>query len=489
MVTTILREGSIREYSFQGRRKDKSLFDCILSGRLIEFGAARYLLLIIRDVTEELRVARALRESEAKFSTIFRESLAPLLLSQMESSVVLDVNQAWLDALHWSSERIVGRPALEVGFWVDLAERAEIIGRVQDAGRADNIECRIRTGDGEVRLCRAFCRRLELGGELRLLWSLQDITGQRAMEQEIQAMNVTLEQRVQERTAALAQANRELQQANDTLQRAQDELVRSEKLAALGGLVAGVAHELNTPIGNGVTAASSLQWQADEFRRALAEGALKRSTLEDFVDYVATGSQLLLRSLDQARELVVSFKQVAVDRTSDLRRGFALHDLVDELLRTHHAAIRHCGSTVEVTVEIAPGIVCDSFPGALGQVISNLIGNALLHAFEGREQGRILIRARPCGEDRVELCFEDDGVGIPAESLKRIFDPFYTTKFGQGGSGLGLHIAYNIVSNVLGGQIRVDSVAGQGTRFVLDLPLRAPEGAVASPMQVQAPGT
>ena len=474
VLSTILRDGVIRDYSFRARRKDKTLFDCILSGRLIDFAAKRYLLLIIRDVTEELRVSRALQESERKFATIFQESLAALLLSRPETSVILDVNRAWLDMMCRSREETIGHSAQELGLWASPEEREDIVARVTRDGQADRVECHFRRGNGVVRLCLVSCRRLTLNGEDYLLWGTQDITEQRALEQEIQAMNSTLEARVHERTAALEQANCELQQANEKQRRTQTELVRAEKLAALGKLVAGVAHELNTPIGNGVTAASSLQWQANEFRRDMAEVPLKRSVLEDFVDYVATGSELILRNLKQAYELVISFKQVAVDRTCDLRRRFELQDFVDELLQTHHSEIYHCGCEIKVVVALAPKIVFDSFPGALGQVIGNLIENALLHAFEGREHGAIAIRAQLCGTDRVELRFEDDGVGIEAGSLGRIFDPFYTTKFGRGGNGLGLHIAYNTVTNVLGGEINVSSEPGRGTCFVLDLPLSAP---------------
>ena len=487
VVSAVLRDGVVRDYPFRARRKDQRIMDCMASGRLIELHGERYLLLIVRDVTAELRVARALQESEAKFSSIFRESLAPLVLSRADSGMALDANQAWLDLMHQTREELIGHCSLDLGLWASPEERERIVEQVSREGFANRIECHMRGGDEVIRLCLASCRHIELNGEKCLIWSLQDITEQRAMELEIQSMNATLEQRVKARTAELEKANHDLQTVLDTLQRAQDELVRAEKLAALGGLVAGVAHELNTPIGNSVTAASALQFRTEEFRQAMEGGALKRSTLEDYLDYAATGSQLLMRSLEQARELVASFKQVAVDRTSDLRRKFDLAEFVSELLRTYHSAMRRSTCKISVEVAVEAGIRLDSFPGSLGQVLSNFISNAMLHAFEGRSQGRLRIAARQTEAESVVLRFEDDGVGITPENLKRIFDPFYTTKFGQGGSGLGLHIAYSIVTNVLGGQISVESEPGQGTRFLLRLPLSAPEGVVENPMQLRSP--
>jgi signal transduction histidine kinase len=298
--------------------------------------------------------------------------------------------------------------------------------------------------------------------------------------------SATLEQRVTDRTLALHTTNQELRTTLETLKNAQMEIQRSDRLAALGSLVAGVAHELNTPIGNCVTVASTLQAFSADFRRDLAHG-ITRSTLNKYVDNNAQASDMLLRNLQNAAELIGSFKRVAVDRTSAQRRKFTLDEVAKETVLTMGAVIRR--SAHEVKIEVDPDIEMDAYPGPLGQIISNLINNALLHGFaernpaEAEDQaqaanpGLILISARILPNSmpaKVELIVKDNGVGISVANLGRIFDPFFTTKLGQGGSGLGLNIVYNLINDVFGGSIRVESSLGQGASFIMHLPLIAP---------------
>jgi len=289
--------------------------------------------------------------------------------------------------------------------------------------------------------------------------------------EQIGQFNASLEQRVQDRTQALHLANQELQSALDTLKNAQEEIQRSDRLAALGSLVAGIAHELNTPIGNCVVVASTLQGMSDHFSKEIETG-LKRSSLLGYVNQIKQANELLVRNLSNAAELIGSFKQVAVDRTSAKRRKFALDDMVAETLRTLAPSFKHSGYTVEASVQ--PDIVLDSYPGPLGQVLNNLISNAMLHGFEGRSKGRIHISGELLDIDHVQIVVADNGVGIPEANLSRIFDPFFTTKLGQGGSGLGLNIVYNLVSNVLGGSIKVESDVQQGTSFYIVINRIAP---------------
>ncbi len=292
-----------------------------------------------------------------------------------------------------------------------------------------------------------------------------------AAENALRELNEALDGRVRERTVELARANDELSSALDTLQRAQGDLVRSEKLAALGSLVAGVAHELNTPIGNSVTVASTLVENSEHFAAELGKG-LKRSTLNNYVEGSRRAAELLLSNLQRAAGLVSSFKQVAVDQTSEQRRRFEVAEVVEEIMAMLHPQLRKL--PIDIRRNIAPGLVLDSYPGPFGQVIANLVNNAAVHAFtDGRPLGIIQIdaRSRP---DGVELVVSDDGVGIAVDHLDRIFDPFFTTRLGQGGSGLGLNIVYNIVTGVLGGRVRVDSKPGEGAAFIVTLPLAAP---------------
>jgi signal transduction histidine kinase len=263
------------------------------------------------------------------------------------------------------------------------------------------------------------------------------------------------------------------------LQDAQAQLVSQEKLAALGALMAGVAHELNTPIGNSLLIASTMQEKTTEIEALMNGPGLRRSELTAFVADSQKAAALVMRGLTSAADLVNSFKQVAVDRTTEQRRFFNLQQVCHEIIATMMNRIRAADHSIDM--EVPDTIGMDSYPGPFGQVITNFINNALLHAFAGGTRGTMRLTAALMGEDRVQVRFADDGGGIPAEHLGRIFDPFFTTKLGQGGSGLGLSISYNIVSSLLGGQIGVVSDARHGTCFTLDLPLTAPEQAPEAP--------
>jgi signal transduction histidine kinase len=181
----------------------------------------------------------------------------------------------------------------------------------------------------------------------------------------------------------------------------------------------------------------------------------------------------VMRGLTSAADLVNSFKQVAVDRTTEQRRFYNLQQVCHEIIATMMNRIRAANHNIEMNVSDTIGM--DSYPGPFGQVITNFINNALLHAFPLGTCGNMLLRASLHGDGRVLIEFSDDGGGIPPEHQGRIFDPFFTTKLGQGGSGLGLSISYNIVTSLLGGQIAVDSGPHKGTCFTLDLPLTAPQ--------------
>ncbi|MGB9990647.1 ATP-binding protein [Massilia sp. SM-13] len=265
------------------------------------------------------------------------------------------------------------------------------------------------------------------------------------------------------------------------LQEAQSQLVSQEKLAALGALMAGVAHELNTPIGNSLLIASTLEQKTNELEQQLNGPGLRRSELAGFIADARKASELVMRGLHSAADLVSSFKQVAVDRTTEQRRLFNLQQVTHEIVATMMNRIRAAGHRIEYEVPDAVGM--DSYPGPFGQVVTNLINNALLHAFDQREGGNMRLTAQLLVEGRVLVAFSDDGGGIAPENLGRIFDPFFTTKLGQGGSGLGLSISYNIVTTLLGGQISVVSSKG-GTTFTLDLPLVAPHQDPARPATI-----
>ena len=272
---------------------------------------------------------------------------------------------------------------------------------------------------------------------------------------------------------ALRRANRELQDLVATLAKAREDLVRNEKLAGLGALVAGIAHELNTPIGNSLMAATTFEMQTDDIGAHLAsDGGVTRKEFAHYIENARLSVDILSRNLHRAADIVTNFKQVAVDQTSSQRRSFLLAEVIAGNLLTLQPTIKRTPFVIEQRVPA--DLMMESYPGPLGQVISNLINNAIVHGYDGRCEGLIAVAARLSSHGWVTLSVEDHGVGIAPSDVPRIFDPFFTTKMGVGGSGLGLNIVHNIVTEILGGTIGVQSELGGGTRFTLTLPMSAP---------------
>lgn len=294
-----------------------------------------------------------------------------------------------------------------------------------------------------------------------------DLMAQRvaASQYEMMRMNRALEHRVRQRTL-------ELTKSVEDMQRVQDKLIQSEKLAALGSLVAGVSHEIDTPLGISVTAATYVDELFKALEEQLRSGRFTREYLDEFITKVTDANAMSLANLQRAAELMRNFKMVAVDQSSAKRREFMLMETIQEIVSTLRPLLKN--RRVDLVLDLPDGISMDSYPGPLGQVITNLFSNSLLHGFEGRSSGCITIKARSYADKSVGLFFSDDGQGVPSEYLNRIFDPFFTTKGGEGSSGLGLSIAYNIVTGILGGSIAVESRLGEGTTFTITMPRVAP---------------
>jgi signal transduction histidine kinase len=261
------------------------------------------------------------------------------------------------------------------------------------------------------------------------------------------------------------------EKALEDLREAQQNLIAAEKLAALGGLVAGVAHEVNNPIGISLTVASSFARRCDEFAKEVGSGPLRRSRLDEFLEGGRDAANQLVTNLQRAGELVQSFKQVAVDRSHADRRPFDLRESTDQIVASLRPVLKK--SQITLSVDVPPGISMDSYPGSYGQVLTNLFLNSVVHAFPDGRGGTVLVEARQVRED-VDIFVSDDGVGMSEEIQRRAFDPFFTTRRGEGGTGLGLHIIFNLVTQQLGGRLAFESRLGWGTRFRITLPRVAP---------------
>lgn len=289
---------------------------------------------------------------------------------------------------------------------------------------------------------------------------------------ELRAARDALGVQVAEKT----KANQELEQILERLKAAQAQLVQSEKMASLGALVAGVAHEINTPVGVSVTAASTLQAKAVALKQLHESATMRRSDLESFVAVAEESTRILLNNLHRAAELIQSFKRVAVDQSSDERRTFALAPYLGEVFLSLGPKLRQ----VRVTLQCPESVVVDSYPGAIAQIITNFVTNSVAHGFDDGREGSISVRVTEQSEGMLALHYQDNGKGVAPEHLPRIFDPFFTTKRGAGGSGLGMNIVFNLVTQRLGGRIEASSAPQQGLSLRLSFPAASPAPAPAT---------
>ncbi|WP_373976457.1 PAS domain-containing sensor histidine kinase [Chitinibacter sp. SCUT-21] len=313
-------------------------------------------------------------------------------------------------------------------------------------------EFRMRHKDGHwiIVLSRAVADRDPEGAILSVVGAQTDITAQRKAMIE------------------LSQAKEAAEKAVAQLRGTQLQMIESEKLAALGALVAGVAHEVNTPLGIALTAASTLSEDTHSVLAQMDSGALKKTDLQHYLAVASEASQLILRHCNNAAALIRSFKNISVDQTAEVVRDFDLGLYLDEILQSLKPSLKHTCHTIEV--HCPDGVLVHTYPSAFTQIINNLLNNALLHAFAGIEKGHILIEVKLLDESEIELRFMDNGIGIDPSVRAKVFEPFYTTKRGQGGSGLGMSIVHNIVAAQLKGRISIEDTPGGGACFVLVFP-------------------
>ena len=310
-----------------------------------------------------------------------------------------------------------------------------------------------------------------LGKERYVIFSTSALRGQdRKINSLVSVMQDITERKDSE--VELERAKEAAESALSELKVAQDNLIQSEKMASLGSLVAGISHEINTPVGSSITVASSISEKTQDFKEIVESGKVRKSDLTQYLSMMNEASEILNNSLSTAAELVHSFKQVAVDQTTSKRRRFNLRQVLSEVIATLQPAVKKTPHRLELDLD--ESITMDTYPGPLGQVITNIVNNALLHAFENKKKGTITVKSTAEDENFVVIQIEDNGSGIPVSHQKRIFDPFFTTKMGTGGTGLGLNVTYNIITNLLGGSISVSSEENEGSLFTIRIPETAP---------------
>lgn len=448
-------------FEWHARRANGSLFWAEVSLRRTELRGQVRLIAAVRDITARKTADAALRASEARYSLILQRTPVGIVYFDAELRITF-CNDRFAALTGSQASEIAGLNLQDLSDQRPVPACSEAL-----AGRQGDYEGPYTTTLGDRQLwveVRTAPMTDDAGMVVGGIAIFEDVSARVTAEQALRALNDELEQRVRVRTT-------ELSAANEDLRHAMKRIAQSEKLAALGSLVAGIAHELNTPIGNARTVASTLHDHVRDFRAGVEQGGLRRSVLEGFVTASDEAAEMLERNLARASELIGNFKQVAVDQTSTRRRRFDLRQLVDEVLSTLQPKLKRQPHRIEI--DVPDGLFMDSYPGPLEQVLTNFVLNSLIHGLEGRQGGCIRIAARSA-TDAIVIDYSDDGVGMSADAASRAFDPFFTTRLGQGGSGLGLYIVHNLVTGALGGSVTLETAPGQGVRFSLQLPARAP---------------
>jgi PAS domain S-box-containing protein len=422
------------------------------------------------DVSERKTQERALQRERERLTNILKGTNAGSYEANLQTGVV-QINDRWAELTGHTREELGPLSLQTLPRLIhpdDIAPaQAVLVAHLKGETPYYRFEHRLKHKDGHWVWVAAHGQVATHTPDGRAEWMAgvyMDIAERKAAEQRIKELNETLEERVAERSA-------QLNAAMQTLHQSQEELARSAAKATLGTLVASVTHELATPLGNSLITASTFTDMTRRLQAQADAGQLKRSGLTTFLTEVLEGGALIERNLHRAVALVQNFKQVAADQASEQRRSFDLADVVKEVLDTLSPSLKR--HTHRVLVDVPEGIAVDSFPGALGQVLINLINNAYLHAFDGRTDGTVRIEAQ-AQHGWVDLQVADDGIGMSKELLSQLFQPFFSTKIGRGGTGLGMTIVENLVKKTLHGSLEVQSSPGQGSTFRIHIPLRAP---------------
>ncbi|MFW5500164.1 MULTISPECIES: cache domain-containing protein [unclassified Maridesulfovibrio] len=427
-------------------------------------GKVLFLIVEGHNVTELKEAQEKIALSEAMFRGVFSQSLQFMGVVDLDGTL-REVNKAALNIRDVSGEDVLERPFWEGPWWQDPPSlQKDLKEDIKNAANGHIIRREVKTNlpDGGTRYV-DFSLKPAFDSEGKMLFLLaegKDISELRSVQDQLSTLNRDLEQKVEERTA-------ELRSSVERLESAQNQLIQSEKMAALGDLVAGVAHEINTPVGISVTSISFMEEKLKEISKKMESGQLRKSDFDKFISVAREATQSSMLNLHRAAELIGTFKQVAADQASGQKRTINFREYIDEILlslRSKYKRTKH-----KINVHCAEDLILNTYPGAFMQIFSNLIINTLIHGFEGVEAGNIDIGVE-VSDDGIVIRYTDDGRGMSETNVNKIFEPFFTTKRGAGGTGLGMSIVYNLVNTRLGGTINCSSVEGQGTAFTIILP-------------------
>ena len=422
-----------------------------------------------REISERKRSAEALRVSEEKYRTIL-ESMQEGYFEVDLTGKLKFFNESAAKILGYSMQEMANLDYRDYTNKKTAEKMFQAFNRLYSSGKSVNVmDYGVVRKDGGTRIISMSTSliRNQQGEPDGFRGVARDDTARKRAEEKIRQMNDELERRVEKRTAQLNETNLALKQSLATVKKTQDKLVHTEKMSSLGSLVAGVAHEINTPVGIGVTASSLLEEKTRQINSLHASGEMKRSDLEKYLKTANDASASILLNLNQAADLIRSFKQVAVDQSNEERRSFRVKEYINNVLLSLRPKLKKTAHHVQV--ECPENLKINSYPGAFSQIVTNLVMNSLLHGFSGIDRGEIQIKFSKTDADYL-LTYSDNGVGMDANTCRNIFDPFFTTKRASGGTGLGMHIVFNLVTQTLNGKINCKSEPGKGTFYAIKIP-------------------
>ncbi|HVV43165.1 MAG TPA: PAS domain S-box protein [Nitrobacter sp.] len=452
------RDGTVREFEYQVRNREGAILWLSDSATVVRDDDGQVIRYegVVRDITDQKRAEAAIAEGRRLLQLVIDTVPAVINVKDADLRYVL-MNRYMAGIFGIEPKDAIGRTTS------DLMSR-------YGAVKTDENDKRVLAGRKELGFYEE--EYLDSSGTMRQwLVNKLPILGADGKIENIVTVALDIGDR--------KRSEQEMRHAKDAaeaalrnLRETQNSLIEAEKLAALGRLVAGVAHEVNNPVGISLTVASSLERKVATFADEVARGDLRRSSLNDFIATNRDAAAQLVANLNRAAELIQSFKQVAADRNYSDKRTFDLGDLTEQVVMSLRPGLRKHNVTLSVDCE--PDLSMDSYPGPYGQVLTNLFLNALAHAFPDGKGGAVDIKVRAVDQEYVEVLFSDNGCGMSLEVRRKAFDPFFTTRRDQGGTGLGLHIVYNIVTSRLGGRLDLDTKPGEGTQIRIVLPRVAP---------------
>lgn len=477
-----------RRWTFLTKDRQRVPVQLAVSAQRDANGSITGFLGIANDISARLKAENELKE-QRKFNDAVLNSVPGLLYLYDSNGQLVRWNRQHEEMTGYTKTEL-SRMTLRDWYRDDEANYLHIAAAVQRCmtdGFA-NEEADLQTKDGRRLPLYFTAVKLEIDGKTYFTGIGIDITSRKQAEAALLAANNELERRVEERAQELTNANKELSSVNAELLAANDELldlneqllqtrenlIRSEKMALLARLVAGMAHEINTPVGLCVTLASHLNQVNENFATAYQNDAMKRCDLEEYMTEIQQIGTMLQFNSERAAKLVSNFKQVSADQASETRRQFEVRSYVDDLLLSLTSKLKNSGHKLIVTVP--EKLTMDGYPGAFAQILTNLLLNSLTHAYVPGQTGTLEIQIAEQG-DQLQLIYRDDGQGMEADILGKIYEPFFTTRRNQGGTGLGLSIVYNLVTQLYGGTIHCQSESGQGTCFTILLPLQVRQSA------------